>query len=87
MCLHSIYKLSATRLTHDMTSSAQSISPDAVSADMGSASTQVVILGNGATHHILSYFKAFIKYHRVYSHQPTLPTTARSALQAVAPSP
>ena len=68
----SIYKLATAHLTSVMASSALSASPDAISAAAGSAPGQVAILDSGAAHHLWSFYKAFIDYHRVYNQFVTL---------------
>ena len=94
LCSTTIYKMEAALLQHAKTLAREQHSPISaseatVSAAAGATSSKVAILNSRATHHLWSYYKAFISYHRVYSQYCTSrsPTTARFSFLENEPSP
>ena len=67
-----IYKMASALLQHAQTLARERHSPisaseSAVSAAAGATYSKVDILDSGSTHHLWTYYKAFIAYHRVYN--------------------
>ena len=77
LCSTTIHNMAAAFHQHTQTLAREQHSPisaikAAVSAASGPTSINVATLDSGTTHHLLTYYKAFILYHRVYNQYVTL---------------